>query len=196
MDHLLQTFIQASKSGSGDKLKAKTPDVYRSRSYMECYNFCQQCEDHFAICRATEPIRILFATFFLRDRINFGWQQQEQKLEAENSVLIFWDEFKAFLWKALGASRVFVDSYWTKIRRDSQYQQEEILDKTAHLEHLQAVFKEFDLSGTPNETTLIRYFQERLCPSIWAQLDHQKQDLYGWEEVVEKTGDAEAKANL
>ncbi len=40
MDHLLQMFFQASKDGSGDKLKAKTPDVYRNRSYMECYNFC------------------------------------------------------------------------------------------------------------------------------------------------------------
>ncbi len=43
MDHLLQTFFQASKGGSGNKLKAKTLDVYRGRSHMECYNFCQQC---------------------------------------------------------------------------------------------------------------------------------------------------------
>ena len=41
MDHLLKTFSQVSKSESGYKLKAKTPDAYRSRSHMECYNFCQ-----------------------------------------------------------------------------------------------------------------------------------------------------------
>ncbi len=41
MDHLLQTFFQASKDESGDKFKAKTLDVYRGRSHMECYNFCQ-----------------------------------------------------------------------------------------------------------------------------------------------------------
>ncbi len=89
-----------------------------------------------------------------------------------------------------------MDSYWTKIRRNSQYQQEKVLDWAAHLEHLQAVLKEFDPSGAPNETTLIRYFRERLRLSIRAQLDHQGRDLDGWEEVMEKAGDAEAKANL
>ncbi len=89
-----------------------------------------------------------------------------------------------------------MDSYWTEIRRDSQYQQEEVLDWAAHLEQLQAVLKEFDPSGAPNETTLIRYFREGLCPSIRAQLDHRGRDLDGWEEVVEKAGDAETKANL
>ncbi len=58
------------------------------------------------------------------------------------------------------------------------------------------MLKEFDPSGAPNETTFIRYFREGLRPSIRAQLDHRGQDLDGWEEVVEKAGDAEAKANL
>ncbi len=89
-----------------------------------------------------------------------------------------------------------MDSYWTKIRRDSQYQQEEVLDWTAHLEHLQAVLKKFDPNGTPNKTTLKRYFREGLRPSIQAQLDHRGRDLNGWEELVKKVGDVEAKANL
>ncbi len=161
-------FFHASKGGSGDKFKARTPDVYRGRLHMECYNFCQQCEDHFATCEATGLNQILFAVSFLWDRINFRWQQHKRKLEAESSVPISWDEFKAFLRKALGDSRAFVDSYWTKIKQDSQYQQEEVLDWTAHLEHLQAVLKEFDSTGAPNETTLIRYFQEKLHPSIRA----------------------------
>ncbi len=88
---------------------------------MECYNFCQQYEDHFATCGAIGPNRIPFAASFLRDRINFRWQQHKRKLEAESSVPISWDEFKAFLRRALGDSRAFVDSYWTKIKRDSQY---------------------------------------------------------------------------
>ncbi len=89
-----------------------------------------------------------------------------------------------------------MDSYWTKIRQDSQYQQKEVLDWVAHLEHLQAILKEFDPIGAPNETTLICYFQKRLCPSIRAQLDYQRRDLDAWEEVVEKASDVEAKANL
>ncbi len=122
MDHLLQTFLQASKGRSGDKLKAKTPDVYYGRSHMECYNFCQQYEDHFAICGATEPNRIPFVASFLRNWINFHWQQHKRKLIAESSVPISWDKFKVFFWKALGDSRAFVNNYWMKIRWDSQYQ--------------------------------------------------------------------------
>ncbi len=97
INYLLQTFFQASKGRSWDKLKSKTPDVYRSRSYMECYNFCQQCEDHFTTCEATRPNRISFAASFLRDRINFYWQQHKRKVEAESLIPISWDEFKAFL---------------------------------------------------------------------------------------------------
>ncbi len=89
-----------------------------------------------------------------------------------------------------------MDSYQTKIRRDSQYQQEEVLDCAAHLEHLQAVLKEFDPTDAPNKTTLICYFREGLCPSIRAQLDHWGQNLDAREKVVEKAGDAKAKANL
>ncbi len=78
LDKIIQTFFYAPKGRFGDKLKAKTPDVYRGKSHMECYNFCQQCEDHFATCKATGPNQILFATSFLRDRINFHWQQHKR----------------------------------------------------------------------------------------------------------------------
>ncbi len=57
------------------------------------------------------------------------------------------------------------------------------------------MLKEFDPSGAPNKTTLIRYFREGLRLSIQAQLNHRGRDLDGWEEVLEKAGDAEAKAN-
>ncbi len=179
LDRIIQMFLHASKGGSRDKLKAKTPDVYHGRSHMVCYIFCQKCEFHFASCGATGPNRISFAASFLWDRINFRWQQHKRKLEAESSIPISWDKFKTFLRKALGDSRAFVDSYWTKIRRDSQYQQEVVLDWAAHLEHLQAMLKKFDPIGAPNKTILICYFRERLRPSIRAQLDHREQDLDG-----------------
>ena len=82
------------------------------------------------------------------------------------------------------------------MRRDSKYQLEEVLDWAAHLEYLQAMLKEFDPIYAPNKTTLICYLWEGLCLSIWVQLDHWGRDLDLWEEVVEKAGDAEAKANL
>ena len=52
-------------------LKGRLPDVYYGKSYIEYYNFCQKCEDHFATAGAKGPNCISFATSFLRDRINF-----------------------------------------------------------------------------------------------------------------------------
>ncbi len=66
----------------------------------------------------------------------------------------------------------------------------------ADLVHLQAVLKKFDPINAPNESTLIRYFREELRLFIRAWLDHRRQNLDAWEEVVEKVGDVEAKANL
>ena len=43
---------------------------------------------------------------------------------------------------------------------------------------------------------MIRYFREGLRPSIQAQLDVRDQELDSWNEVVDKTVDAEAKASL
>ena len=64
--------VQAPSDGACEKpLKTRSPDVYCGKFYMECYNFCQQCKDHFATARAKGPNRISFATSFLRDRINF-----------------------------------------------------------------------------------------------------------------------------
>ncbi len=74
LDRIIRIFLQNSKGGAEDKLKAKIPDVYRGRSHMECYNFYQQCEDHFATCKATWPNQIPFVASFLRDQINFCWQ--------------------------------------------------------------------------------------------------------------------------
>ena len=37
------------------KLKARSSDIYRGKSHIDCYNFCQQCEDYFATAGATGP---------------------------------------------------------------------------------------------------------------------------------------------
>ena len=79
-----------------------------------------------------------------------------------------------FFCEILRDFQAFVDSYWMKIRRDSQYQLEEVLDWATHLQYLQAVLKEFDPTIVPNKETLIYYFWEGLRPSIQAQLDNQK----------------------
>ena len=124
----------------------------------------------------------------------FRWQQHKAKNAGETDVPLTWEEFKAFLRRSLGESRAFVDSIWRTIRRDSQYQQEEVMDWAAHLEHLQTVLREFDSAAAPNEEVLIRYFCDGLRPSIRTQTDERGRDLDTWEEAIKKAINAEAKA--
>ena len=119
-----------------DKLKARSLNIYCEKSHMDYYNFCQQCEDYFTTAGATGPTRIPFAVSFLRDWISFCWQKYKRKRDADSSVPVTWDEFKAFLYCNLGDSQVFVDTYWKKIKRDSQHQLEKVFDWVVHLEHL------------------------------------------------------------
>ena len=56
-----------------EKLKARSPDLYRGKSHIDCYNFCQQWEDYFVTTGATGPTRIPFTASFLQDQINFRW---------------------------------------------------------------------------------------------------------------------------
>lgn len=86
-------------------------------------------------------------------------------------VPISQNEFKAFFHKTLGDFRVFLDSYWVKIKYDSQYQLEKMLDWTVYLKQLQAILKECNVTTAPNKNSFIRYFQKR------AQLDNQGRKL-------------------
>ena len=46
-------------------LKVKFSDLYCNKTYIECYNFCQQCKDYFATAGAKKYSYITFtATFF------------------------------------------------------------------------------------------------------------------------------------
>ena len=69
-------------------LKARFPDVYQSKTHMECYNFFQKCKDHFAIAGAMRPNRVLFAATFLKNAALFCWQQPQHKVKNEINVSI------------------------------------------------------------------------------------------------------------
>ena len=111
-----------------EKAKARFPDIYHGKSHMNCYNFCQQCEDYFATVRAMKSTQIFFAASFFQNQISFHWQQYKRKPDGNSSAPVTWDKFKAFLRRSLGNSQAFVDTYWGKIKRDFQHQLEEVFD--------------------------------------------------------------------
>ena len=47
-------------------LKTRFPNIYWGKTHLECYNFFQQCEDHFATSNVTGSNRVLFAATFLK----------------------------------------------------------------------------------------------------------------------------------
>lgn len=55
---------------------------------------------------------------------------------------------------------------WKKIKKDPQYQLEEIIDWAAHLKYFQAIVKEFDHIVTLREIFLICYIYNELKLSI------------------------------
>ena len=97
---ILEAWAPPSDTFCEKPLKARSSDIYCGKSHIECYNFCQQCEDHFATARAKSPNHISFAIFFLRDRINFCWQQYKRKNEAETQSLSPERSSKPFFVKA------------------------------------------------------------------------------------------------
>ena len=109
---------------------------------------------------------------------------------------MIWVKFKNFLRKNLWDSRAFVDSIWKKIKRDLQYQNKLIQDWAAHLEYPQSILIEFDSQSASEEGTMIWYFREGLRPSVRVEMEQCGRELNSFEELIEKTVDAEAKAAL
>ena len=82
-DELFKQFMKAYlESNQGPRqspmerkqfFKAKIPEVYYNKSHIDCYHFCQQCEDHFETAGATGTNRTLFAASFLRKSISVRW---------------------------------------------------------------------------------------------------------------------------
>ena len=54
-------------------LKARFPDLYYNNLHMDCYQFFQQCEDHFKTAGAKRPNKIPFAALFLRGLVTQQW---------------------------------------------------------------------------------------------------------------------------
>ena len=90
----------------------------------------------------------------------------------------------------------FVDSIWKKLKRDSQYQLEEIYDWASYFERLQSILIKFDPVATPTESTMVRYFEKSLKPSIKAEIDQDAIHLDNYEELIVKAVRVEAKADL
>ena len=107
-----------------------------------------------------------------------------------------WQEFKDFFQKNLGDSRAFVNSIWSKIKRNSQYQDKSIQDWAAHLKYLQFILIKFDPNSAPEKGTIIWYFQEDLWLSIQLEREQRGQELDSFKEIVKKTVDAKVKAAL
>ena len=135
-----------------------------------------------------------FTATFLRGSISLRWAQH--KCRHKRATPITWSDFKAFLQKNLGSSQAFIDSIWSKFKRDSQYQLEEARDWVSHLQHLQSILSEFDSIQTPNELTMICYFRESLKPSIKVEIEQQDRESINFKEMVQRAVNAEAKAGL
>ena len=71
----------------------------------------------------------------------------------------------------MGESKSFVDGIWRKLKRDSQYQLEEVYDWASHLKYFQSILQKYDPVAAPTEVTMVRYFEEGLKPSIKAEMD-------------------------
>ena len=115
-------------------LKAKFPDLYYGNLDMDCYRFCQQCEDYLTTAVAKGPNRIPVAASFLHGSVT--QQLLQHKRRRDGAVPMTWVHFKDFFRKNLKDSRAFVDSIWKKIKRDSEYQDKSVQDWVAHLEYL------------------------------------------------------------
>ena len=112
-------------------LKARSPEIYSGKSHIDCYYFCQQCEDYFKTSDAIGINRTPFAASFLCGTISLRWAQHKRR--HQSATPITWSEFKTFLRKDLGNSQAFIDNIWSKFRRDSQYQLEKARDWVSHL---------------------------------------------------------------
>lgn len=70
-----------------------------------------------------------------------------------------------------------MDNIWNKVKRDSQYTQEEVQDWASHLEHLQSILSEFDAGAALNESHLMRFFGDGLRPLIKVWMDQRGREL-------------------
>lgn len=77
-----------------------------------------------------------------------------------------------------------MESIWSRVKWDSQYQQDELQDW---------LVIEFDTDGAPEEFDLIQLFWEVLKPSVKSQIDQRGRELDSWEMLVKKAIAVKAK---
>ncbi len=184
-----------ARDNTNRPLKPRNPDLYYGNLHMECYYFCQQCEDHFEVAGSLGYKYIPFATGFLKNHILNRWQQHKTSMQRSQLAPMTWDEFKAFLRKSLGESNTFVGHIWSKLRRDAQHQLEEVQDWTAHLEHFQSILLEFDANNAPQEGQLGRTFYDGLRPLIKLWIADTDEDI-PWDDLIRAANKAEARAKI
>ena len=150
-------------------LKARFSDFYYGNWHMDCYQFCQQCKNHFETVNARRPNKISFAALFFRGSFIQQWSQY--KWRYDRAVLMIWPEFKNFLQKNPSNFKVFIDNVSKKVKCNSQYQNKTISDWAAYLEYLQSILIEFDSDLVLEENTIIWYFHKDLRPSIKVKIE-------------------------
>lgn len=70
-----------------------------------------------------------------------------------------------------------MDNIWSKIKKDSHYQQKEVQDCVFHLEQLQSIFMKFGVQCVSLENLLVWYFYKGLKLSIKLWIDEKDQEL-------------------
>ena len=74
--------------------KVRFLDFYYGNLHMNCYQFCQQCKNHFETAGAKRPNRISFAALFVRGSVT--QQLLKHKQHRNEGVPMTWPEFKKF----------------------------------------------------------------------------------------------------
>ena len=69
-------------------------------------------------------------------------------------------------------------------------------DWASHLKYFQSILIEFNPVATPTKSTIVRYFEEVLKPSIKAEIDQDASRLDDYKELVVKAVRVEVKADL
>lgn len=128
-----------------------------------------------------------FPTSFLNEQIWTQWQQYKLQIERNSMVPISLNKFKAFVRNWIGETSFFVDGIWSKTKKNSQFQVEEIQDRIAYLKYLQSILMEFDSVYTPTEDYLGQYCYEGLKPLIKVWLNEKRREKLAQDELIRKT---------
>ena len=75
-----------------------------------------------------------------------------------------------------------MDTIWSRVKQNSQYQWGEVHTWASHLKHLKSI--EFDADKTLEKPDLIRFFREGCQPSVKAQMEQRERELNSWDALV------------